>query len=113
MEMGHDLKEWKKKEWNEREKRKLLGEDMPLTEGKQAQREKRIVNLFAEDKKIEVRWKSIYGVRRIYMFCLPSQKIDRLTCLVIFMMKVIRQSVYICENDTAKKEKNETNKKEN
>jgi hypothetical protein len=53
MEMGHDLKERKKEKTK---KKKLLGEDMPLTEGKQ-EKKKRIVNLFAEDKKIEVRVK--------------------------------------------------------
>jgi len=43
-----------KKKKRKRRKKNLLGEDMPLTEGKQ-EKKKRIVNLFAEDKKIEVR----------------------------------------------------------
>ena len=51
---GTRLERAKKKE--KTKKKKLFREDMPLTEGKQARTKKkeRIVNLFAEDKKIEV-----------------------------------------------------------
>ncbi len=41
MEMGHDLKEWREKKRERKDEEKtLLEEDMPLTEGKQAQNEK-------------------------------------------------------------------------
>jgi hypothetical protein len=50
---GTRLERVQKKE-TKKKKKKLLREDMPLTEGKQ-EKKKRIVNVFAEDKEIEVR----------------------------------------------------------